>query len=91
MARRTVVTLCAGSSGNHVLAADLGRRPEIELRLVTSDPAAFGPRIECEETLVLSDSIPLTYVTVIIQSHYVYVIIPRIKFQVSRRILNHIG
>ncbi|MCA9649801.1 MAG: NAD/NADP octopine/nopaline dehydrogenase family protein [Myxococcales bacterium] len=59
MARRTVVTLCAGSSGNHVLAADLGRRPEIELRLVTSDPAAFGPRIECEETLVLSDSIPL--------------------------------
>lgn len=59
MTRKTVVTLCAGSSGNHVLAADLGHRGTFEIRLVTSRPRAWSSQIECEEIRVLSDALPL--------------------------------
>ncbi|MEM9459464.1 MAG: hypothetical protein AAGF11_35120 [Myxococcota bacterium] len=49
MKRKIVVTLCGGSSGNHVLAADLGRRGAFEIRQVTSRPRVWSPRVECRD------------------------------------------
>jgi opine dehydrogenase len=56
--KRTIVTLCSGSSGSHVLAADLGRREDFELRLLTRNPEAWSERIECEEHRIASDTLP---------------------------------
>lgn len=42
-----------------MLAADLGRRPGLEVRVVTRRPEAWSTVVECEETRVLSDALPL--------------------------------
>lgn len=55
---RTRVVLCGGSSGNHVLAADLGRRAEFEVRLVTGQPEAWSRDITCVEQRNWCDSLP---------------------------------
>ncbi|MCX4240335.1 NAD/NADP octopine/nopaline dehydrogenase family protein [Paraliomyxa miuraensis] len=63
MGHETVIVLCTGSSGNHVLAADLGRDPGFEVRLVSSRAASWSRRIACEETHVLSDALPFSSYT----------------------------
>eukprot|EP00730_Choanoeca_flexa_P007610 TRINITY_DN12358_c1_g3_i10.p1 TRINITY_DN12358_c1_g3~~TRINITY_DN12358_c1_g3_i10.p1 ORF type:complete len:462 (+),score=79.28 TRINITY_DN12358_c1_g3_i10:1852-3237(+) len=55
---KMVVVLVGGSNGNHVLAADLGRRPEFEVRLVTRRPEKWSKTIKCREQRTTSDSVP---------------------------------
>lgn len=46
---RTRIVLCGGSSATHVLAADLGRRGDFDIRVLTNRPQDWGDQIHCEE------------------------------------------
>lgn len=49
MTSPTRVVLCGGSNATHVLAADLGRRDEYDVRVLTSRPADWSTTISCQE------------------------------------------
>lgn len=58
------VLLCGGSGGNHVLAADLGRRSDYSVSLLTNKPEKWNKSITCNERIIddsfLKDILPIS-------------------------------
>lgn len=52
------VLLVGGSSGNHVLAADLGRQERFEVAVLSRRSKEWQSRITCTEERMLTDAVP---------------------------------
>eukprot|EP00049_Salpingoeca_infusionum_P000869 m.43006 g.43006 ORF g.43006 m.43006 type:complete len:466 (-) comp10754_c0_seq2:1326-2723(-) len=56
---KRVIVLVGGSNGTHVLAADLGRREDYEVRLLTRRPSQWSQTVTCAEQKFLTDAFPM--------------------------------
>lgn len=55
---RPCVVLCGGGNGTHVLAALLGARGDLDVRVVTREPARWARRVTCTETRIAWGRLP---------------------------------
>ena len=56
---KKIVVLCGGSNGNHVLTADLGRREDYVVRLITRNPEKWRAAVHCREQKFFTDAYPM--------------------------------
>ncbi|EGD74960.1 hypothetical protein PTSG_07186 [Salpingoeca rosetta] len=59
VSRKKVIVLCGGSNGNHALVADLGRREDYTVRLITRRPEKWKGTVYAREQKFLTDSYPM--------------------------------